>query len=427
MLPILSGSLYSLFQDLCKKYDNRIIKEICAVHYANDKLNNCFGNSDISYVMQSFLDSHITDEVRMITLRAGELDVSFLPKDKTPEYTDNGNWARTNRQTGKPAKIFKKLLTTEFKPVEWEEFSNIFKSEICDCTNFKIVRGEDIRTWYCEDNYYKVAGTLGNSCMRYASAQDYFDIYVDNAEMLITTKDGLLTGRALVWHIGDITLMDRVYTCFDYLYNCFIDYAKEHGWWIRDNNGLLSTGDDQYWLIPDDNYTNCTCKPFTLTLSKQYALWPYMDSFRYYDGDKTLSTNDDFEFALDSTDGEMNEGSVWVCERCGERFHSRYDEQPDEIHWSEYDECYYCDDCCWYSSGLETYVNVNYDSIDVYYNSRQSDNYPDEYVNERLIENPDGSETSSDIVCIDERYYFVTDYLKFNKETAKYEIRSNSD
>ena len=363
----------------------------------------------------------------MLSIRVGQFDVSFLPKDKEPIYNEDNTWSRRNRQTGKPGRIFQKLLKKEFKTRDWEIFTNLFKSELCDCANFELVEGEDIRKWYLDENYYLVQGTLGNSCMRHSECQPFFDVYVDNAKMLITTKDGLLTGRAIVWQIGDITILDRIYTCYDYLENCFIDYAKEHKWWIRENNSLLSSGDDQYWLTPDDDYNSPNSRCFSLTLSKSYDLFPYMDSFRYFDNKNTLYTcSDAGDICLDNTDGSIN-AVEYECASCGRTFYGSEMDAPEELHWSEYDGCWYCDDCCWYCNGLDDYIGNDHDVCSVFSSRYYSSDYPSSYVDEYFVETPNGTETSDDIVKINDDYYFVDPLtVVFNLDTNKYEIRSDT-
>ena len=260
--------------------------------------------------------------------------------------------------------------------------------------------------------------------MRYDSAQKYFDLYVDKAKMLITKKDGLLTGRALVWEINGITLLDRIYTCFDYLENCFIDYAKEHGWWIRENNSLLNTGDDQWWCTPDNNYTEPVDTKFRLQINKHYDYFPYVDSFRYFNGVDTLSTHSEYSCCLDSTDGYYGQ-CEYICEGCGATFYGTEDDIPEGLHWSEWSNGYYCDDCCWYSDGIDDYVSNSEDAVvirDRYFKHT----YPKTYFDDYFVKNPDGSESHDDIVEIDDNYYFVTDYIIFNVDTNKYEIRSHS-
>ena len=426
LLPILSGSLREVLETIVKKEDDPIAKELLEVDSIVNDFNNIIFNITVDFynaVMENVINAKITDEVRMLSVRVNEFEVSFLPKDKLPEYGPHGTWTRKNRQTGKPARIFQKLLKKEFKPREWEIFTNVFKAEMCQCVDFELVEGEDIRKWYNCNNYYKCEGTLGNSCMRYNECSSFFDIYVDNAKMLISKKNDLLTGRAIVWEIGDIVLLDRIYTCFDYLENCFIDYAKSNKWWIRNDNSLLSTGDEQYWLTPDDDYGYANDREFTIKIPCKYDKVPYMDSFRYYNGNE-LSTHPNGGFSLDSTDGEYR-GESYICEHCGAEFYGYDGDTPEGLHWSEWGDAYYCDNCCWYSDGLDDYIPNSEDAITVI-TRWGSDTYPASYVDEHFVDTPDGSEDSDDIVMIDDSYYFVTNKIIFNVDENRYELRKNT-
>lgn len=302
--------------------------------------------------LESKINDTITDEVSMISIRMDdEILVSYLPKGKNAIYNSRGEWSRQNRQTARPAKIFKKLLIKEFTTYQWEKFSNRFKSKVCGCDDLVLVEGEDIRYWYDRRHYYTCEGSLGNSCMRYEECASYFDIYVDHAKMLISTKDGLLTGRAIVWKIGEDVIMDRVYTCYDYLYDCFASYAKERGWWIRETNSLLSTGDQQTWLNPNNKYAYDLTTVFTLNLNKSYDHFPYMDSFRYYnDTEHILSTSPEYDWSLDSTDGEMHSYTEITCNNCGAQL------SENEALWSEWADAYFCEDCVWWCGFLDDWI-----------------------------------------------------------------------
>lgn len=432
ILPFLSGTLRGVISELAK-VDNPIAKHIIEVDSIIESafsIRSLLSDKLKPLICTKVIDSYLTGEVNMLSVRLGEDDanISFLPKDKEPEYTIDGTWARKNRQEGKPAKIFQKALVKEFKQQEWEVFSNAFKAEICSCNNFELVSGEDIRHWYCENYYYECKGTLGNSCMRYENAQDYFDVYVDKAKMLITKKFGKLTGRAIVWEIDEnITLLDRVYTCYDYLYNCFIDYAKEHKWYIRQDNSLLHTGDQQEWLTPDDDYTHSQFIPFTIHLDKRYEYFPYLDSFRYYNDDGNYITTVIDDVALDSTEGEWDRQSI-CCEHCGRVFYGYGDDDlPDELHWSDWSECYLCDDCCYWCELLEDYIPNSvehvtiYDTIDQVY----KDYLPEPELSEYLITDPselrNGGENQ--IVKIGEKYYFYeSSTVIFNLDSNEFEL-----
>ena len=429
ILPLLSESLKGIFEQIKNKDYDPIIAEILEINSKLDALINVSYGLPVPYleeILDLTINNRLTDECRMITARMGsDFEVSYLPKGREPEYTDRNNWARHNRQTGKPARIFQKLLKKEFKTYDWEKFSNRFQAELCNCSEFEIVSGSDI-THRCD-------GTLGNSCMRYDNAQDYFGIYEDSAKMLITKKDGLLTGRAILWEVDGITIMDRVYTCFDYLEDCFYNYAKENKWWIRENNSLLHTGEDQYWRTPEDNYESCKAHTFTIHLKKHYDYYPYVDSFRYFDGDKTITNVDgQFNCSLDYTDGGYSSNSVWVCDSCGHEFRSySEDDCPEELHYSEAYDRYYCDDCCYWADELDDYypttdpeISVNTDSGLIY--------IPESFVKDNLLINntPSGHCMERTYVYIDGAYYDVDlceKTIVLNEETNRYEIRPDSE
>ena len=69
----------------------------------------------------------------------------------------------------------------------------------------------------------------------------YMDIYSKCPHLQIftlTNKDNQLCGRALVWKLnhsehGDIVFMDRIYVVEDYMYDLFLNQAKERGWWRK--------------------------------------------------------------------------------------------------------------------------------------------------------------------------------------------------
>ena len=432
ILPFLSGTLRGVIQELSNS-DN-IAKEILQTDtlvnqvidiqkYIPDKLKDA--------IREKIINERLTGEVSMLTVRMdGNFLISFLPKDKLPEYSANGTWSRKNRQEGKIGKVFQSAIVKKFSQRDWELFVNAFKAEVCQCNNFELVSGEDIRKWYLDDNYYLVKGTLGNSCMRHSEAQEFFDIYVENAKMLITTKHGKLTGRAIVWEIDEnTTILDRIYVCYDYLEQCFIDYAKEHKWIIRENNSLLHTGEEQYWKTPDDDYEFAKQIPFTIKLKNKYEYYPYVDSFRYLSSDRLYLTTEMSEYALDSTEGNYCDCSV-CCDHCGRSFYGySEDDLPDELHWSDWAECYLCDDCCFWSDYQQDYIPIEVEHVSVHTGSWTCEYLPTQDLQDYLVKSPEEvSNNDYAIVCIDGEYYRLNlcDNIVFNLETNEYEIRSDS-
>jgi hypothetical protein len=264
-------------------------------------------------------------------------------------------------------------------------------------------------------------------------AQNFMDIYVENAKMLITTRDGKLTGRAIVWEIDEkTTILDRIYFCYDYLENCFTEYAKEHKWLIRENNSLLHTGEEQYWRTPDDDYASCKYIEFKIKLKNEYEYFPYVDSFRYLSYDKKTISNTHGPYALDSTDGDYAHESELCCENCGRTFYDcDEDDLPDDLHYSDWADCYLCDNCCYYSEYIEDYIPNSVPYYRVI--TRYGDGFvPQECIDEYLVvvtTSDDGSSiTTGDIVEIDGTYYDLNcTNLFYNKDTNKYEIRSDTN
>ena len=176
-----------------------------------------------------------------------------------------------------------------------EKFVNLYEAEamlrknVFD--NFKVVEGEDIRKWYHEKHYEGGSGQLSNSCMRYPSCQDFFDIYVQNPEvckMLIYINEyNELRGRALLWTLSDGTkYMDRIYTSKDSYDVLFLKWCGKNG------------------------YTKSIVNSSVVNVNaKDYDLYPYMDTFQYYDPDEgKLSNSNIFQIyaQLDETDGEAD-------------------------------------------------------------------------------------------------------------------------
>ena len=176
-----------------------------------------------------------------------------------------------------------------------ERFVNMYQAEVLmkkDALNhFKVVEGEDIRKWYHENMYESSnGGQLANSCMRYPKCQEFLDIYVENPQvcklLIFTPNEGKLSGRALLWTLENgKKYMDRVYTNKDSYENLFLKWSNENGY----PKGIEP-------------------KSVVKVKTKDYELYPYMDTFLYYDADEgKLSNSQIFQrpyAQLDETEGE---------------------------------------------------------------------------------------------------------------------------
>lgn len=363
MYPLLSNSFGDKLQKLVDSDQDVIAKHLLEANQIlkiRNSLNEDELPADIKTAFVKSISGKITDFGRMLTLKDHDFLVSFLPKGCEPEFKPNGNWTTKNRQQVKPGKIAQKIIGADkYANADYEKFVYRLKA-LWETGGYeiKLVSGEDIRYWYDREHYYSCSSTLGHSCMQHEECQSYFDLYCEQPEcqMLIALKNDLLAARALVWTIGDITFLDRVYYIEDSLLNVFINYARNKQWWIRNDNCLLSDGDSQYFKTPADNYEESIEHTFTFKLKRWYDKWPYIDTFRYLDPYyETLSTappsNDEDDYYMCSfTNGTYREES-YECENCGSSF-----SDADELLYSEYEEAHGCTDCMRWSRVLEDYI-----------------------------------------------------------------------
>lgn len=430
LLVLLSDGLKEILKNLSEKYKCEIANDLLrADNYIaayNELVRRCMYTTldyDVTLnLIREEISKLINDEARMLSYRYNTFEISYLPKDKEPVYSDETHWSRENRVCAKPARIIQKLMVHKYSCKDYENFSNWFKSEVIESGDFVIVEGEDIPRYYLEDNYYKDSGTLGNSCMRYRKCQKYFDVYKDHAKMLVCLKDGLVLGRAIVWEINGNTYMDRIYTCMDYLEHQFITYAEAHNWRYRINNDLLCDEEEQHWLVPDDGYKTSHFFDLEIDLDKDYDYMPYLDSFRYLylhkDGSGYLSTTYDEDDStitfLSSTDGAINsEYEVYQCGHCGRRIRST--EYPDDWVYSEYLDMDLCEDCSTYCNGIDDYVSIDTPVVNVYVDIDDTQLYPEDFC----------KDNDDEFVLINNEWYDIKTHpaVIYNEFLEVYELK----
>lgn len=422
MLPLLSDGLRKIIENIREKHPGcDIAKELLladdlVIGY-NDLYSRLWDRSGVSSVMtviREKIETLINDEARMLSFRHNAFEISYLPKGKRAIYTSTNTWGRENRQTAKPARLIQKILIREFKCKEFEDFSNWIKNEMISAGEFVLVSGSAITEYYNEDCYAELTGTLGNSCMRHYECREYFEIYEDKAKLLICKKEDKILGRAIVWELPEGTFMDRIYTCYDYLENQFIDYAQSQKWHYRRNNCLLSDGDYQEWYGPEDNYTDYREYDLTIQLDRNYTYVPYIDSFRYYNKDNNTINTSPYKgsYCLSNTDGSYGDDdyTTFVCEHCGAEIRSHNDDIPFGWHYSEYEDAYLCDDCAVYCSGLDDYVSIGTPTIEAIESNGIKLIYPESYIKEQ-----------EDYVCVEGQWYNIdNNRIKYDEETDSY-------
>jgi hypothetical protein len=297
-------------------------------------------NRSKSLIAQILLDDDFTTvEFGNYIARRGDM-LSFLPAGKEHQVNDNGDWRRENRQTARAGKLVRKLINeygyTNMNPKDsdFELFSNLVKSDKVndeDCkVRFELVKGEDIRYRYYEDNHsdkYNL-GTMKDSCMRYGKCQDWLDLYVKNPNkvglLVLLDEDNKTVGRALVWKLDSgETFMDRVYGTEAHQ-KMFESYAENRKWWYKSTHDNDQSADI---VTPDGEPSR---KALEVTLS--YAnldRFPYMDTLSYYSHDGLITNaSSSYDYELRDTEGyweghndddddeDDNDGQVYDTYRC---------------------------------------------------------------------------------------------------------------
>jgi hypothetical protein len=253
--------------------------------------------------------------------------------------------------TSNPYKIgrfVRNILTKagiEFTQPEVEDFVSKFKAQVLKkrniLDNFQIVTGEDIRVYYSEDSYFDAySGTLGSSCMRYNKCQPYFDIYVENASLIIFKADAdedEIIGRALLWDAvqnstgKSIKFMDRIYINNHSHTELFKEFAIKNGFFYK----LQQDYSEVPFMFNDQALSN-EDSLITVHLEKgiEYEKFPFIDTVCYYNVDNDTLTNDSdsiYDFELTQTNGrsaycDYCEDGVVQCNDCDGDGHNYCDE-----------------------------------------------------------------------------------------------------
>ena len=209
--------------------------------------------------------------------------ISYMTQDRMSIVNPDEYWTSSRRFQAKPgafiSKIFKNIPSKEV-----EKFSNLYRSHVNKPKfNFKVVCGESIREFYHYESYASDRGSLGVSCMKHSSCQDYLNIYVDNRDtvkMLVMLNEcGGLMGRALLWDFESYKVMDRIYTSSDE------ELAFHFKKWASEN-GYLHKSDQNWFNTLFFEQVGQKKQELRLKVKLKfngYRTYPYMDTFKFID------------------------------------------------------------------------------------------------------------------------------------------------
>jgi hypothetical protein len=176
----------------------------------------------------------------------------------------------------------------KFTGREMENFVTTFQSLLDIDSNeddLKIVSGQDITYWYQEKKYHNLnydkfgngLTTLSKSCMRNSNlgyTPKLYEMNPDKVNMfIVTSKDGKLKGRALLWRLdnGKI-LMDRCYYMNEKIEKMMYMVGILNGWIVKMHYI------NKYWDGTLKNKINCEVS--NLRYLEGMKL-PYFDTFIY--------------------------------------------------------------------------------------------------------------------------------------------------
>lgn len=295
----------------------------------------------------------------------GKYFLTFIPAGKET-YNSDGYLIQ---QKGKIGKILKTIISEwfpaeRFTDSEYEEIVNILKSYFSkDSYKFELVKGEDIRKYYLEDNYIITkSSTLTKSCMRYRDCQKYFDLYCDNpfCEMLIMFDTSLsseeIIGRAIVWTINGEKYVDRRYYILDSHHEAMLNYIMSQKWNYKTYNTYDDDYNEDFSVYRDGDYVENSVTLEIDWYSKnnitKYEYYPYCDTLKYFNNGVLTNYEPDKGIKLSDTSGHY-ENINFECAYCGRNI------SLDDYYYSALFDRYYCCDCSVYSNYYDDYIPNN--------------------------------------------------------------------
>lgn len=233
----------------------------------------------------------VENPINYISVAHDKTKISYLTHDRIEKLEPNQYWSSSRRFAARPGAFIGKIFK-DISGKEVEKFSNLYRSYANKPEfTFKVVDGDDILTYYHISSYAQERGTLGASCMKYDSCQNYLGLYTDNSDivkmLVMLNKDNRLIGRALLWSFDNYKIMDRIYTIAD---EEFLFQFKK---WATDNGFLYKSEQNWYNTL---NFENLSTPKKEIKIdiklnNSNFRRYPYVDTFKFLNISDGLLTN----------------------------------------------------------------------------------------------------------------------------------------
>lgn len=309
----------------------RKTSDILTSHELDYVLEQIKDNSEVAKLLlkkRHPIENLVENHINYISIsNSDKTKISYLTTERSQNIIESSPygasadelWSSSRRFHAKPGAFISKLFKN-IHPKDVEIFSTLFRNIQSKINlNFKVISGHSIREYYHIDSYYSETGSLGNSCMKYDSCQDYLDLYVYNKDLvqmlIVVDNNNKLIGRALLWNTENTKIMDRIYTINDENFQFYFKkWADENGYWYKKeqrwNNTLYfeTKGKVMYKEICFD------LKKFDL------SYYPYMDTFKFIDLKEGKIYNyqpDGIKFkTISSADGQIQPSDIYsLCDK----------------------------------------------------------------------------------------------------------------
>lgn len=319
----------------------------------------------VSRTSDEYLKNKGEQEISYICISEDNpLFLSFVDQSKYDKIMDEcpdklwAGGASSLRYHSKPSKAIRRILDCDaLSDSDFETFSNMLKSANASESSdwrFTKVGTDKIDKYYEESSYGRCnnGSSLGGSCMRGDDCviENYFEIYKNESKikllvLLKTDDDGVerVYGRALLWNgvtmksqleaTTTINFMDRIYTADEEKYKqFFIDYAVRNGYWRKYRQNYTNLVDV---VSPHNrNYYGVELSFILETSLEDYDAFPYLDTFRYGNGNADILKNkydESFTWTshgFSSTGGGCDSYNTMLCDftdKYYESVHQTYD------------------------------------------------------------------------------------------------------